>query len=242
MNRIEFMNILEQLLAELPENERREAVQYYNDYLDDAGVENEQEVLKALGTPWQLAASIKEGLHEEKSNAGVFSERGFSRNEDVFTEEPPAARTADTKDAHYGHDRYRSGEKQKKSGSGTGMLILTILCAAFAAPILLPVALAVIVTVFALGVAAVAVAAALMIAGIICIVAGLAALVVAIAKFAVVPAGAMMAVGISLMTVGIGIILVVFMGWILGRFLPAAFRGSVNFCSRLFHRRRGGKA
>ena len=49
MNRIDFMRRLELLLSDLPENERREAIQYYNDYLNDAGVENEEEVLEALG-------------------------------------------------------------------------------------------------------------------------------------------------------------------------------------------------
>ena len=64
MNRIDFMRRLELLLSDLPENERREAIQYYNDYLNDAGVENEEEVLEALGTPEELAKSIRDGLRE----------------------------------------------------------------------------------------------------------------------------------------------------------------------------------
>ena len=41
MSRIEFMNELRALLLELSAEEREEAMQYYNDYFDDAGIENE---------------------------------------------------------------------------------------------------------------------------------------------------------------------------------------------------------
>lgn len=41
MNRLEFMQQLEALLSDISQGEREEALQYYNDYLNDAGVENE---------------------------------------------------------------------------------------------------------------------------------------------------------------------------------------------------------
>ena len=47
MNRWEFMRQLEKLLSDISPNEREEALQYYNDYFNDAGMENEQEVMKA---------------------------------------------------------------------------------------------------------------------------------------------------------------------------------------------------
>ena len=40
MNRREYIECLEQLLLVLPEEEREEAIQYYSDYFEDAGVEN----------------------------------------------------------------------------------------------------------------------------------------------------------------------------------------------------------
>ena len=43
MNRQEFMKQLEMLLSDISQAEREEALQYYNDYLDDAGIENEEE-------------------------------------------------------------------------------------------------------------------------------------------------------------------------------------------------------
>ena len=51
MNKIEFMRQLESLLQNISEQERQEALHYYADYFDDAGPENEQAVLEALGNP-----------------------------------------------------------------------------------------------------------------------------------------------------------------------------------------------
>ena len=49
MSRWEFMRRLEELLLDISPNEREEALQYYNDYFNDAGKENEKEVIGALG-------------------------------------------------------------------------------------------------------------------------------------------------------------------------------------------------
>ena len=77
MSRAEFMRRLAELLADVSPAEREEAIQYYNDYFDDAGVENEQSVITSLGSPEQLAKTIKAGLFDG-GNAGEFTEKGFS--------------------------------------------------------------------------------------------------------------------------------------------------------------------
>lgn len=64
MNRAEFMRQLESLLQSIPAAEREEALQYYNDYFDDAGNESEQEVIEALGNPARVAENIKRDLLE----------------------------------------------------------------------------------------------------------------------------------------------------------------------------------
>ena len=65
MNRIEFMTELEKLLKEIPEEERKEAMQYYEDYFADAGLENEQHVISELESPKKVAQTIKAGLRRE---------------------------------------------------------------------------------------------------------------------------------------------------------------------------------
>lgn len=77
MNRAEFMRRLAKLLGDVSPMEREEAIQYYNDYFDDAGVENESGVIASLGTPEELARSIKAGLYDG-GNGGEFTESGFS--------------------------------------------------------------------------------------------------------------------------------------------------------------------
>ena len=69
MNRADFMNQLESLLQSIPSTEREEAIQYYNDYFDDAGSENEQTVIEALGNPARVAENIKRDLFESACQA-----------------------------------------------------------------------------------------------------------------------------------------------------------------------------
>ena len=73
MNRTDFMEQLERLLQSITPAEREEALQYYNDYFDDAGAENEQEVIEALGNPARVAENIKRDLSE---NVGENVSRG----------------------------------------------------------------------------------------------------------------------------------------------------------------------
>ena len=231
MNRIEFMNRLSLLLSDLPDSERSEALAYYNDYLDDAGVENEQEVLHALGTPEQVAESIRAGLAEDAEHMGEFSERGYrtGQDEDIKNEVETQYHTANEKEK----------EKEKPRKKGVGLWIVMITCVICALPVLLPLAIAFLAVCLSLIVASAAVGVSLLVAGAVCIAAGIAALVVAIAKVFVVPSGAMLVAGASLLCIGAGIFLVLGMGVLLGKVVPAMFRGCVKLCRRLLVRKGG---
>lgn len=73
MNRTEFMRQLESLLQNISATEREEALQYYNEYFNDAGPENEQNVIEALGNPAKVAENIK------RTFSGTVMERIFTR-------------------------------------------------------------------------------------------------------------------------------------------------------------------
>lgn len=77
MNRLEFMRQLEVLLSDISPSEREEALQYYNDYFNDAGAENERQVIKALGSPAQVAKIVKDGL-SDNPGMGEFTENGYT--------------------------------------------------------------------------------------------------------------------------------------------------------------------
>lgn len=60
MTKYEFLGDLSRLLSDLPEEERKQALHYYEDYFADAGEDKEQSVLEELGTPADIARQIKE--------------------------------------------------------------------------------------------------------------------------------------------------------------------------------------
>ena len=64
MTKQEFLDQLGQILWDLPEDERMDAVWYYEDYFADAGVENEQQVLRELGSPERVAEKIRASFEE----------------------------------------------------------------------------------------------------------------------------------------------------------------------------------
>lgn len=59
MTREEFLKRLEELLADVTAEERAEAIRFYEEYLDDAGPEQEAQVLAELGSPEKVAAIIR---------------------------------------------------------------------------------------------------------------------------------------------------------------------------------------
>lgn len=70
MDRAEFLNRLEAQLLDVPQAEREEALQYYEDYLNDAGDAGDFDILQELGTPEEVADSIRNGLRQDSSAAG----------------------------------------------------------------------------------------------------------------------------------------------------------------------------
>lgn len=76
MNRQQFIDALKTGLTTLPRDERNSAITYYQEFFEDAGVENEQAVIASLGSPIALAETI-------------IKESGFKENDKtIFT--PPA--------------------------------------------------------------------------------------------------------------------------------------------------------
>ena len=75
MDRNTYMKELAYLLQDMSEEEREEALQYYEDYFEDAGPEKEAEVIAELGSPERLAAMIRAGV-----------DGGFEEQETEYTE------------------------------------------------------------------------------------------------------------------------------------------------------------
>lgn len=115
MNRKEFMTRLEQLLIDISEEERSDALQYYEDYFDDAGAENEAEVIKELESPEKVAAIIRTDLKDTARESGEYTEWGYA-DERFDSRETPAMRGEHTKDG----DRYSYHQDTAYGETGSG--------------------------------------------------------------------------------------------------------------------------
>ena len=119
-----FLKQLEYLLQDISEEEKGDAIAYYRDYLDEAGPEREEEVLRGFGSPERIAAMIRADLAGEMKEGGEFTEAGFTdqRFETVrypaVTGNPQPNTTSETADqAATGPQTGRDGWKQ--AGGGT---------------------------------------------------------------------------------------------------------------------------
>lgn len=78
MTKGEFMRELERLLSKVPQNEKRDALEYYNDYFAEAGITDEMLVPSSMGTPGHIADTIiREAVYGEKDSAS-YTERGYA--------------------------------------------------------------------------------------------------------------------------------------------------------------------
>ncbi len=125
MNRAEFMSRLAALLQDMPPAEREEAIQYYNDYFDDAGEGNEAGVIAALGSPEEIAKSIKAGL-SDGGNGGEFTESEFhgyeqrNKNQVMSTERPPQDSAGANAYGQQGNGYGTQGNAYGQQGNGYG--------------------------------------------------------------------------------------------------------------------------
>ncbi|MCI9346986.1 MAG: DUF1700 domain-containing protein [Lachnospiraceae bacterium] len=124
MNRAEFMSRLTALLQDVPPAEREEAITYYNEYFDDAGKGNEAGVIASLGSPEELARSIKAGL-SDGGNGGEFTESGFHgyeqrvKNQIMSTDQRQGGEQADGAGNAYGAQAGGAGNAYGGPAGGT---------------------------------------------------------------------------------------------------------------------------
>jgi uncharacterized membrane protein len=212
MNRKEFMEELERLLGDLAEEERQSALEYYNDYFEDAGVEYEQEVIKELGSPEHVANTIKAEL-------GMIS--------------------ADVKYEQSQTKKEETAKKVKDSvNRNTGMIVVIVLLLIATSPIwigvgggILGVLLGAAGVIVGLCVALAAICAGMLIGGAASVVAGIAVLFVH-------PGTGLLAIGIGCILFMIGLLCLLLCIKFYGTFLPWLFQSIGNLFQRLIHGRR----
>lgn len=70
MNRHDYLTQLKRYLKRLPKEDYQDALDYFEEYFDDAGPENEAAAIAALGTPKEAAHDILINLYDKKTQDG----------------------------------------------------------------------------------------------------------------------------------------------------------------------------
>jgi uncharacterized membrane protein len=251
MNRNEFMNKLEKLLLNIPFDEKKEALQYYTDYFEDAGEENEMQVIEELGSPQKVAETIMAELKNGNREHGEFTENGYSdsrfeKRDDLIRKEKADKKAGSGYTYHstgqnnsFDKNPYteNSKEREKPRTSRTLKIILIILIALTVIPVAWPVLIGCVAVVIGVVCAAFGLFAGLLIGSVALMAVGFIIFIFGLTKL-------LAALPIALLTSGSGLIIFV-LGLIATAatvklcmiVYPAMVRGIVAICRWPFHRR-----
>ncbi len=212
MTKEQFLFQLEQQLLDIPQDEREEALEYYRDYFNDAGEENEEGVIAELGSPKKVAASIKEGLKS-------------GREDTAGDGQLPQARG--------GTKSYSEANRGKARSDGRSKWILMLIVVCFTFPIWIGLAAALIgiligvaAVLIGLTIAAVTVMVAGFFAGVVCVVVGIARLVTG--RFL----SGIMTFALGMLAFAAGCLFLALLVLIFGQFFPWLLRSISNVLHR----------
>lgn len=235
MNKEIFLRDLRRFLSDLPEEEREQAVKYYEDYFEDAGPEKEQQVIQELGNPVDIARQIK-AVNPDRIEYGQGTD--FHRS----AEYPQVSGDAGF---HYGNSQQaeysqnssfgQHTEEKKKWTQDSGKVALVVILAVLAIPVGIPLVSAAFgILLSVLSVIAGLTAAILLLGG------GLAVggLVSTIASFFLLPAGSIanfilvLGIGLTLFSLGV----MIFWAGIIfcAKFYPAFFSALAGLCQSIW--------
>lgn len=238
MNRVEYMMRLAELLQDVPEEERVAAMQYYNDYFNDAGKENEQKVIEELGSPEKVAAEMKAGLGRDEGEFGEFRDTGYA---DVRFEEKNSPTPYGEKESHqeysYHQEETQVVEEKKPWTNKWLKIALIVLIVLAALPVGGPILAGVIATVIGLIAAAFGVFLALVIASISVFIAGLVLFFAGFFTIASSVASSFLMIGSGLLLMALGAVATVASLRLCTIVLPGLFRFFVGLARRIFHKR-----
>lgn len=232
MNREEFLRQLESLLMTIPENDRLDAIAYYNDYFDEAGVENEQQVIEELGSPQKVAANIKENLGATESRA--YSDPGVGTSGGSY-EYQGSAYTQGNYQTQYGQTQY-SQPQQKKDIPWVLIIVIAVLTFPLWIGLvagLFGLLIGLIAGTFGLLVGLGGASFGLCVGGIVCFVVG-------ILRLAVGPAEGVITIAAGAILLVVGLLLLLLFAWLAFKWIPALVKAIINGCKGLTHRNEGG--
>lgn len=236
-----FMRELEYLLQDVEDEEKEEALQYYRDYFDEAGPENEEQVIREFGSPERIAAIIRSEIAGHLEDGGEFTESGY---QDERFKDPnyQVARHYDLPEAGPEPDHGGTDERTRRDGAPRTnkvlKIVLVVILVLLAGPVLWSIGeglwglagcvlALLLVLLLILGIATIG-----------CLIAGVVLLPWGIAQmFGSFWSGALM-LGTGAMCIGLGLLGLALSLLFYGRFVPFLFRSVADCLNRLLHRGR----
>lgn len=220
MNKEQYMKELDSLLRNIPESERKEALSYYEEYFDDAGVENEQQVIEELGQPSKVAANIKEGLRGSigYQNMGTnYQNSGFQ---------------------HIETQNVYSGIPEQKSGDlPTWAIVLIIIGCIILSPVILGAAGTAIGAIFSVIAGIIGLIIGLGAAGIGLVVAAVALVALGISLIMTSGFASILLIGVGLLLAAIGLLFILATVWLCGWALPTFVKWIIKLCKMPFEKK-----
>jgi uncharacterized membrane protein len=233
MSRFDFMRKLEGLLLDIPLEERDEALKYYNDYFDDAGVDNEEKIISELGSPERIAGIIKADLKDEggsNQDRGFYTEKGYK--DTIYEEEKFEVVKQGKVEQHDSNSWQNNTNNDNNTKTNTNNttntnIILIILICIFALPVGIPLFFSVVGIVISIIAVIISLLFSFGIAGIVMVPAGIAMIFVGLVKMGI-PFIGLSLCGGGLVLLGLGILFVMLSVWLCKTVLPAIVRGLVS--------------
>lgn len=247
MKREEFLNQLEYLLQDVAEEEKRDAIDYYRDYLDEAGPDNEEAVLAGFESPERIAAFIRTDLLGGMEKGGEFTEHGYE-DKRFQTSSLPVVRknTEDQEQRSYGDRGYTESSYEKgsyaqnagregsrKTENNWLKYILIAFAVLIASPIIFAVAMGLFGGVMGIGgvlLSLLLVVAILTIVGFAC---GIGLVIFGIAQLTLDLWFGVLSIGLGTAFIGAGCLFLVLAVMFYGRFLPWAVRRIMELARRI---------
>lgn len=227
MNREEYLKRLEELLSDISESERAEAVEFYRSYFEDAGKDQEESVIEALGTPEKLADSIRSGLLDKTAEGLEYGEKG------IFDDDGSCNVTQYHGQGKQSASEHTAGKEKDNGWKIAFFVVLTILLFPLWAGIagaLFGILIGFVAVIFALVVSLGAIAAAMFVSGVLLF-------ILSVVKCFTAPLAALLLAGISFVFLGLSILSALLLGVICVKFIPWLIRGFVAICQMPFRKR-----
>lgn len=252
MSRWEFMSRLEELLSDISPSEREEALQYYNDYFNDAGKENEQSVMEALGTPEQVAEIVKEGLNDTAGH-GEFTEHGYTSSTAENTKHEVIKRNEDngagqnTEESAHDTGNFEESHKESfhestdKNELPVWAIVLIVIACIICSPVILSLAVSLLAVLIGIAVAILGIIFGLGITAVVLYIVAVALVIGGFGGILAAPLKGIGMIGGGFICAAIGILFMLLTVFIAGKCVPGICKGIAYIFGNIFGKKKGAE-